>query len=39
MELKAGNIFDTAAQAIAKTRLDQLTRRNACGGRDDQRCL
>ena len=42
-ELMPGNAFDQAAQAIAKTRLDQLSHRNSCGGagrgNDDQRCL
>jgi hypothetical protein len=38
-ELKPANVFDTAAQALAKSRIEQLARGNSCGGKDDQRCL
>jgi hypothetical protein len=36
---RAANVFDTAAQALAKSRLEQLARGNSCGGKNDQRCL
>jgi hypothetical protein len=39
IELKAGNVFETTAQAVAKSRIDQLARDNSCGGKNDQRCL
>jgi hypothetical protein len=33
-------VFETAAaQAVAKSRIDQLARLNSCGGKSDQRCL
>jgi hypothetical protein len=38
-ELTPANVFDNAAQALAKSRLEQIAHGNACGGKNDQRCL
>jgi hypothetical protein len=40
LELQAGNVFDAAAQAVAKNRLELLTRRDSCGASGDgKQCL
>jgi tetratricopeptide (TPR) repeat protein len=43
LELQPKNVFDVAAQAFAKSRLEVLSRRDSCGGADDGkgagRCL